>query len=1771
VGDTGIDAGVIAGSPAMTTLPGFELFEELGRGATTVVHRARRRDAGGPDVAVKILRERSADATAVAAGYRREAALLARVTHPCVTAVHAAGEAAGRPYLVLELVDGVSLADLIRSGPLDEARTVRFAIDIAEALSAVHRMRLVHRDIKPQNVMVTDGGQTKLIDFDLATWAGELADETVAGTLVYSAPEQNGMLARPVDARADLYALGAVLFECVTGRPPFSAPDVGQLLHLHAVTAPPDIRGLRPACSPALAAIIHKLLAKDPDDRYQSAAGLVVDLQYLVARPDDWPFTLDSLGLDGGDDRELALTGRDAELDRLLRRWARAQRGAGGVVQIDGPVGVGKSRLCRELTTTISQRGGCTLRTTCTDNHVPLGALRAAIDRHIGAVLQLPAGARDAAQQRIRQAAQDTGHLLTDLSPALNTMLDTPAVDDDRGIDHQQAAAAIARFLAELARGEDGLLLLLDDAQHLDPTSARVLRHLSTEWDTLPLLVVLAAPAHATAQLQADLGTTPDLRVALEPLSPQAVVELIAGELGGADVSSEIADQLASRTDGNPFAVLEYVRHLVDAGGLQPRWGTWVLETRLLDRLQLPSDVLALMMSRLEGLDAGTRHLMAAAAVQGMRFDTTVAAAVSGAPDDFADALASATRHRVVEHASGDVHAFVHVQLRDALIDDIDWTELATLHRRTAAALEAQDRGPEHVFAVAHHRMASGDESAADAFSACVTAGNLALVKHSPALAARYFGGALHAARIAGLDVDVDFLQAYATALLRTGDFAAARVHVTRALDLERDGMTRAALFGLLAKAWTAEGEGDEALLFVRRGLAELGVPLPGSMLVLVVSSLVRLIAGLAVGAFGYGRASGPRRERHRLEAALLDAGGQAAPLSSQPLLIPLLPLRGLLPANRVGRSPQRTRVLAALGMTIGYAGARRTGTRVCAAADLEARALGDPGLLAMTTWLHAVLDMMIESSNRPLLEHLETHGRWLELPDYLSQIGILVPLLNDDGYTAEAEMWIERARKRLRGSGSHQDAFMVECLASAIAAVRGRAATAGTNLQTAIDAVGQPLTVRQRGYATRATLTMLIEQGEFGEAFDDVVAQIDEHGVADVAGMTVAIEYAVARGRLLQAHLSDGDERARRVAQAAAHIRRVARDRRNPRIRAGHLTLRAWTHLLHGRPRAAQRMIHRALRMTDRMDSPLTMFDVLCVHARILMALGRGQDARQRARFALLMAEERGWGYRARWIRDEFAIQDDPSAGSSRGSRRITATNSQDGDSRERRRFEALQQVSATAASVIDPEELIRVALNATMRLLSAERAFLFLVRSESGADRLQPHSGCDAAGNDLTELRDYSSTLVQRVHQNGEALVVTGSEEGAALGSQSAVVHGLRSILVAPLQLKGRQLGVVYLDSRVARGVFTTDDVEMLVAITHQIAASLETTRAARLDAEVQAANHQRRLAETLQASMIDLNATLDPDDVLRRLLNTVVATLPASRGLLLHRRPGQLVLTAQQTPAAGGPPAACDGPAFELTSDPALVRISDASEPVAGDDGATAAALPAPLAHLLGAPRSWLAIPVVLAERHVGTVIVGSDEAGCYTAVEITIAAVLGNQGAAAYERAQLYSRAHEAATIDELTGLATRRHFWELAEQLHASAARHGRPLAAVMLDIDHFKPVNDTYGHAAGDSVLREIAARLRATVRKADIVGRYGGEEFAMLLPESADVTTLAERLRRVVADTAVAIGDQSVSVTISLGITYLRDGDDLDGLLARADTALYRSKREGRDRVTVV
>ncbi|MEV4352695.1 serine/threonine-protein kinase, partial [Actinoplanes sp. NPDC049596] len=239
---------------------GFEVRDELGRGASTTVHRAVR---GGEAYALK---RPARHEPGMLAAFRREAALLACIDDPAVTRVHAAGLLDGVPALVLEYIPGGPLADQLAAGPLGPERTVEIAAQLARGLAAAHRVGLVHRDVKPGNIIMAPGSPARLIDFGLAQLGREDEPEDRAvGTFLYASPEQSGMLKRPVDGRSDLYSLGIVLFECLTGRLPFEAGDVGELLRMHLVAPVPDLAATH-GVPPVLAAVVTRLLAKDPDD-----------------------------------------------------------------------------------------------------------------------------------------------------------------------------------------------------------------------------------------------------------------------------------------------------------------------------------------------------------------------------------------------------------------------------------------------------------------------------------------------------------------------------------------------------------------------------------------------------------------------------------------------------------------------------------------------------------------------------------------------------------------------------------------------------------------------------------------------------------------------------------------------------------------------------------------------------------------------------------------------------------------------------------------------------------------------------------------------------------------------------------------------------------------------------------------------------------------------------------------------------------------------------------------------------------------------------------------------------------------------------------------------------------------------------------------------------------------------------------------------------------------------------------------------------------------
>ena len=279
-----------AGEPR--TLAGrYRLDEVVGRGGMSTVYR-------GTDlsldrvVAVKVALDPLVEQSPIyLARFTREAQSTAALSHPGVVTVYDAGADGPTRFIVMELVPGRSLADVLRDeGPLEPARAARIAEQVADALSAAHAAGIVHRDIKPGNIMVTPDGHVKVLDFGIARALNShtlTQTATVLGTSAYMSPEQ--ALGQPADARSDIYSLGCVLYEMLTGEPPFTADVSAAVLHQHVRVAPKPARERNPAIPPALDELVMQMLAKSPDDRPQTAAEVRDRLELVLGQAQPEP------------------------------------------------------------------------------------------------------------------------------------------------------------------------------------------------------------------------------------------------------------------------------------------------------------------------------------------------------------------------------------------------------------------------------------------------------------------------------------------------------------------------------------------------------------------------------------------------------------------------------------------------------------------------------------------------------------------------------------------------------------------------------------------------------------------------------------------------------------------------------------------------------------------------------------------------------------------------------------------------------------------------------------------------------------------------------------------------------------------------------------------------------------------------------------------------------------------------------------------------------------------------------------------------------------------------------------------------------------------------------------------------------------------------------------------------------------------------------------------------------------------------------------------
>jgi predicted ATPase len=768
---------------------------------------------------------------------RREAQAMGRLpAHPHVVTVYDAGEEAGRPYIVEEYVAGGTVADLLAENPgrpLSIERAVRIAAEMCAALAHAHAHGIVHRDLKPANVWLDAAGSAKLGDFGLVAALRRTGDATVArltqegglvGTLAYIAPEQ--ALGRPPDPRADLYSLGAMLYELTTGRAPFAGDDALVIISQHLRTPPVAPAWLNAEVPRALDALVLGLLAKDPVDRPANADDVGAALAALQARRaspapsvETTPNPLDRLARG-------VHVGREREVEELCALADLAFAGRGQLVLITGDAGIGKTRLAEELTTYGHLRDALVLWGRCYGHagappYWPwVQIVRAYTVDHDPAALAAAMG----------PGAADIAQMVSEVGRRL------PGLERPPDLAPEQARFrlfdSVTAFLVNAARREP-LVIVLDDLHSADLPSLLLLEFLARELPDARVLVlgtyrdVETSPGQSLTRVLGELARThPPRRIVLGGLTRSEVGRYIA-MTAGLDPSPGLVDAVHDKTEGNPLFVCEVVRLLSADDRLEH------FDEAPAGDVTIPHEVRDVLARRLDRLSETCRAALEVAAVIGREFHLRVLLAVAGVPrEHLLDVLHEAEQARVVTTIAPGLYRFSHVLVGDALAEAVPAGRRAELHLRIGAALEDlfADRLEPRLTELAHHFLAAapaGDLDAGLRYATAAAEHAAARLAHEEA--GRLYERALRAVELAGTDGvrRCDLLLALGGAHEHAGAVRAARSAFRSAAEDARqlgspERLARAALGFAGARATYATVD-DEVVVLLEEALAALG------------------------------------------------------------------------------------------------------------------------------------------------------------------------------------------------------------------------------------------------------------------------------------------------------------------------------------------------------------------------------------------------------------------------------------------------------------------------------------------------------------------------------------------------------------------------------------------------------------------------------------------------------------------------------------------------------------------------------------------------------------------------------------------------------------------------------------------------------------------------------------------------------------------------------------------------------------------------------------
>ena len=620
----------------------------------------------------------------------------------------------GRPVLVLEDPGGEPLARLLGK-PMEVGAFLRLAISVARAVGSLHVAGLIHKDIKPTNVLVnSETGDVWLTGFGVASRLRRERQspeppEIIAGTLAYMAPEQTGRMNRSIDSRSDLYAFGIMLYEMLTGGLPFSASDPMEWVHCHVARQPVPPSERSPGVLGSVSAIIMKLLAKTAEDRYQTAAGVDSDLRRCLA---EWEIhgRIDKFSLAEHDmpDRLLIpekLYGRTSETETLLTSFDRVVAGKRPeLVLVSGYSGIGKSAVVNELHKPLVPPRGlfASGKFDQYKRDIPYATLAQAFQSLLRPLLTKNEAELSKWRDALREAVGPNGQLIVDLVPELKLIIgEQPPVPELPTQDAQgRFHLVFRRFISVFARPEHPLALFLDDLQWLDAATLDLLEDLLTRSDMQHLMLIGAYrdnevnPSHPLMRkLEAMRQAGAILQdIALAPLTREDLVQLIADSLHcEPDRATPLAQLIHDKTAGNAFFAIQFFSALAEEGLLtfDHGEGRWSWDMNRIYAKGYTDNVVDLMVGKLNRLPVETQKALQQLACLGNSAELAMLRMVyQDSNEEMHGQLWEAVRTGLI-FRSEDSYRFLHDRVQEAAYSLIPQEVRAETHLRIGMLLAA--------------------------------------------------------------------------------------------------------------------------------------------------------------------------------------------------------------------------------------------------------------------------------------------------------------------------------------------------------------------------------------------------------------------------------------------------------------------------------------------------------------------------------------------------------------------------------------------------------------------------------------------------------------------------------------------------------------------------------------------------------------------------------------------------------------------------------------------------------------------------------------------------------------------------------------------------------------------------------------------------------------------------------------------------------------------------------------------------------------------------